>query len=348
VTCPAFGTTRVFVLVGGCVLAAAAAAVVSPPGWVCLIVASTFLLSCERAAANCRHRRALAAALRLAGTDELTGLANRRTLLAALDEALAAPGAVGMLLVDLDGFKAVNDLHGHPAGDSALRVTAARLRQTLPRNCLIARLGGDEFAVLTRDDNDLDTLPDLAGRVRDALARPIAVDPGCQVVLGTSIGTATRNGIAVTATDLLRRADAAMYRAKAAEPVAARSSAGAASADPPGHAYAAAQSLLALNNEVSHSCGYLWPSQIHTTIGHFWLLAQHLTPALTQAGRWLEEQHRSGRVREHASPDPAAAVRAALDALTTAISTNRQTTTALDEARRKTTGLTGHPFNEHI
>jgi hypothetical protein len=71
-------------------------------------------------------------------------------------------------------------------------------------------------------------------------------------------------------------------------------------------------------------------------------------PALNQAGHWLEDQHTAGRVREHASPDPTPAVRAALDALSTAINTNRQTVTALDEARRRTTGLTGHPFNEEI
>ncbi len=84
-------------------------------------------------------------------------------------------------------------------------------------------------------------------------------------------------------------------------------------ADPPGYAGAAAAALLALNHETTHGRGYLWPSQVHATVSHLWLLTNHLTATLTQAGRWLEEQHAAGRVCQHASPDADLTVRACLD-----------------------------------
>jgi diguanylate cyclase (GGDEF)-like protein len=149
------------------------------------------LLVGERAVADRKHRRDLADALRLAGTDELTGLANRRALLGALHDSLATPaGHVGLMMVDLDGFKAVNDTHGHVVGDYVLQVVAARLREAISGPCLVARLGGDEFAALVHDPEH-QALPALAGRVRASLA-----------ALGSTAG------------DLLRQADNAMYRAK--------------------------------------------------------------------------------------------------------------------------------------
>src|SRR5205823_5017408 len=88
-----------------------------------------------------RHRAALA---EQAYRDPLTGLANRATLVGALD-----PGTGGvLLLIDLDGFKAVNDTLGHGAGDQLLTVVGERIRAVAPRSALAARLGGDEFAVL--------------------------------------------------------------------------------------------------------------------------------------------------------------------------------------------------------
>jgi diguanylate cyclase (GGDEF)-like protein len=109
-------------------------------------------------------------------TTYLSGLANRRALLADLEDALAADGPIGLALIDLDRFKTVNDTHGHAAGDHVLQVVATRLREVMTPGCLVARLGGDEFAVLTFDD-DPGTLPVLASRVRGALARPVPVGP---------------------------------------------------------------------------------------------------------------------------------------------------------------------------
>jgi diguanylate cyclase (GGDEF)-like protein len=261
------------------------------------------LLAGERVVTNRRHRRQVADATRLAHTDDLSGLANRRALLADLEDALAADGPIGLALIDLDRFKTVNDTHGHAAGDHVLQVVATRLREVMTPGCLVARLGGDEFAVLTFDD-DPGTLPVLASRVRGALARPVPVAPGRQVTVGTSIGTATRAGATVTATDLLRRADTALYRAKTARPTPTPVGPPRAElTEPPRFARAAAESLAELNQDVAHGHGYLCPSQVHATIGHLWLLTHHLTASITQASRWLDEQHRAGRARQPAAPD---------------------------------------------
>ncbi len=198
--------------------AAVAAVAFGAPGGTVLVSAVVGPLAGERVTAERRHRRALAEALRLAGTDELTGLANRRALLAALDEALASAGPVGLMVVDLDGFKTVNDTHSHLVGDHVLQLVAVRLRESTDQSCLVARLGGDEFAVLT-PGTDRQTLPVLAARAQAALARPLPVVTGARVTIGTSVGTATSTAVraasSCTAADLLHRADAAMYRAKA-------------------------------------------------------------------------------------------------------------------------------------
>jgi diguanylate cyclase len=203
----------------GCFLAVPCCAVIGVvvvcsglPPWAAFLVSVAVLLVGERAVADRRHRRALAHALRLAGTDELTGLANRRALLGALRDSLVSARPVGLMVVDLDGFKAVNDTHGHVVGDYVLQVVAARLREAMSGSCLVARLGGDEFAALGHDAEH-QALPALAGRVRASLARPVPVAPGCRITVGTSIGT-TRAALGATAGDLLRQADNAMYRAK--------------------------------------------------------------------------------------------------------------------------------------
>ena len=116
-----------------------------------------------------------------ADTDPLTGLANRRALERTLEAALARAGArsrsVGLLMLDLDGFKAINDTHGHAAGDEALREVARRLRRCVRERDLVARLGGDEFVVVLTDlGGRSEAVQDSMERIREALAEPIAFD----------------------------------------------------------------------------------------------------------------------------------------------------------------------------
>jgi diguanylate cyclase len=206
-----------FVVVAGCAPAGAVVVQVAGPAQGAVLAAAVTSLVGERVAAGRRHRRELAEARRLARTDHLTGLGNRRALLEATEDALAAGVPAGLLLLDLDAFKAVNDTHGHVAGDHVLRVVAARLLQAAGPRCLVARLGGDEFAVLTPGDGDPRDGPGQTARVRAALAPPVPLGAGDgpgHVTVGASVGTTTTRPGDRTPTDPLRRADAAMYDAK--------------------------------------------------------------------------------------------------------------------------------------
>jgi diguanylate cyclase len=173
----------------------------------------------ERVVAGRRHRRELARVRRLAYTDDLTGLANRRALTQALDAALATGEPLGLVLLDLDGFKTVNDTYGHLAGDHVLRSVAVRLSQAADPGCLVARPGGDEFAVLTAS-GDRRSVAAQADRVRATLGAPVPAGPtgtgpaGNPVQVGASVGIAVRAADDRTATDLLARADATMYETK--------------------------------------------------------------------------------------------------------------------------------------
>ncbi len=149
--------------------------------------------------------------------DALTGLPNRRSLREALDAALERGAAAGVVLLDLDRFKEVNDALGHTVGDGVLLVVAARLRQALPDDALVARLGGDEFAVLVPDASSPEVVLDTVVAVQRALAEPVAVPStdGVEVDLEASIGSATAPLDGSDSAGLLQRADVAMYRAKA-------------------------------------------------------------------------------------------------------------------------------------
>jgi len=147
--------------------------------------------------------------------DPLTGLPNRARLFERLDLALAQRGSsVGLLFLDLDGFKQVNDTLGHDAGDELLRQAGARFAGCLRDGDTLARLGGDEFIVLlpgaVADDAAL-----AARRLEACLADPFVLAAGTATV-GVSVGVAARPGGQATPEDLLRAADAAMYRTKAA------------------------------------------------------------------------------------------------------------------------------------
>jgi diguanylate cyclase (GGDEF)-like protein len=160
-----------------------------------------------------RHEAELA---RLAHCDDLTGLPNRRALLARLEQELrrsrGGGPAVGVLFCDLDRFKSINDSLGHSAGDAYLVAFADRLREVVGEGGFAARFGGDEFVVVLADVAGEGDLHRMADRIHGACAEPVTIG-GREVVLSTSIGVALVDGTG-DAEALLRDADGAMYRAK--------------------------------------------------------------------------------------------------------------------------------------
>src|SRR3954471_13740911 len=155
----------------------------------------------------------LRASERQAVTDDLTGLGNRRHLLARLEAAIGDHGReVALLLIDLDGFKELNDTLGHQAGDEVLTQSGPRLEEALRPRDTLARLGGDEFAVVL-DPGDEASASAAGLRLRAALERSFAVG-GIRVHIDASIGIALYPIHGDNAHDLLQRADVAMYDAK--------------------------------------------------------------------------------------------------------------------------------------
>ena len=148
--------------------------------------------------------------------DFLTGLPNRAFFLDALRASCEAASARGnpsaLLLLDLDGFKAVNDRLGHDAGDEILRAVARRLSSSVREGDLIARLGGDEFTVL-HCNATVDTAATLAMRIIERLSGPFRID-AAQASVGVSIGIALAPNAGERPDDLLRGADLALYSAK--------------------------------------------------------------------------------------------------------------------------------------
>ena len=151
----------------------------------------------------------------LADHDDLTGLPNRRALMAHLDERLRVgePGPVSALFLDLDRLKAINDYLGHQAGDRFIRVFADRLRDETTESDLIARLGGDEFVVVPAAPLSADAAEEFAVRLQSALRERVAID-GELLTRTVSIGVAFGQPGADAASDLLRRADQAVLNAK--------------------------------------------------------------------------------------------------------------------------------------
>jgi diguanylate cyclase (GGDEF)-like protein len=151
-----------------------------------------------------------------ASHDELTGLSNSR----AWGEALSAEGdrrrdpgdGLGVIFIDLDNFKQINDRYGHPVGDRVLAEVAHRIRSAVRAGDLAARIGGDEFAALLRGLSSVEDARAAATRVADALARPAMVDSSeieCQASIGLSY-TERREQVKA----LVRQADTALYAAK--------------------------------------------------------------------------------------------------------------------------------------
>jgi diguanylate cyclase (GGDEF)-like protein len=173
----------------------------------------------EHAALAIGNRRLLAALHGQANTDPRTGLANSRAFDHAVEEALASRASnepASVLMLDLDNFKQFNDRHGHPAGDEALRTFAGVLRSCMREGDVAARYGGEEFAVLL-PGVDRDAAATIAERIRSRTETTIvSLSPGLTDRITVSVGIASAPEQGLERVTLLRLADEALYRAKAA------------------------------------------------------------------------------------------------------------------------------------
>ena len=165
-----------------------------------------------------QQRRTPAQIERLAKSDSLTTLPNRAHFMERLAELLQPDSGekpMALLFIDLDRFKAVNDTMGHPVGDGLLQAAALRLAACVRQGDLVARLGGDEFAILQVGAPQPAAAAALADRLVRDIATPFDIS-GCRVSVGVSIGIALAPSDSVQADELLRQADVALYKAKAA------------------------------------------------------------------------------------------------------------------------------------
>jgi diguanylate cyclase len=155
-----------------------------------------------------------------AAHDSLTSLPNRsqalRLIDAALNRAQRSGAIIGLLFVDLDKFKEVNDTFGHPAGDEVLTASAARMQAEVRAGDVVARLGGDEFVVLLEPVDSQASVVEIAERLVAAVSLPITLRGGQQVAVGASIGVAISMDGSIDSDRLLGEADAAVYGAKRA------------------------------------------------------------------------------------------------------------------------------------
>jgi diguanylate cyclase (GGDEF)-like protein/PAS domain S-box-containing protein len=149
--------------------------------------------------------------------DSLTGLGNRDLFRDRLEHALTrerGQASIAVATLDLDGFKAINDAHGHSVGDSLLVEVGHRIRHAIRPEDTAARMGGDEFSLLL-EGVDTHHASQLVDRLQSIIGKPIMCD-GLELVVTASVGIASGKGLTLTAADALRRADLAMYEAKAA------------------------------------------------------------------------------------------------------------------------------------
>jgi diguanylate cyclase (GGDEF)-like protein/PAS domain S-box-containing protein len=164
------------------------------------------------------ERKAIAERLTEAAVrDSLTGLPNRTRFLertgVSLVDSRRKGTHVGVIFLDLDRFKLINDSLGHAAGDELLRILAQRLPQAVRPGDTVARLGGDEFVVLCSEIEDSAAVLDVARRVAEVVSQPIMLDRR-ELFVTASLGVVVSRGRSDSPENLLRDADAAMYRAK--------------------------------------------------------------------------------------------------------------------------------------
>ena len=185
----------------------------TPDYVIAALVVCAFVAAAVGVFLNLRVGRATSEALR----DPLTGLPNRVLLDDRIEQALRRSRRTGepftLIAIDLDGFKDVNDVRGHRAGDVVLKTLARRFESVVRAADTVARVGGDEFVVLSMGTNDDDRARALVGRLRHALRRPFKVD-GAFVEIDGSIGWSVFPDDGHTAEDLLGRADGQMYATK--------------------------------------------------------------------------------------------------------------------------------------
>jgi diguanylate cyclase (GGDEF)-like protein len=175
------------------------------PGFIIGPAIATLFLAFIRMVVALRQAQEIGAERTLARTDELTGLPNRRKFMAELIEFSNTQGA--LLLLDLDGFKPINDQYGHEVGDQLLRAVSQRFRRSLPSHSTLARLGGDEFGALI--SGDFESTMEAALALHASASYPFSI-AGKTIMIGVSVGFVTNDGTR----DMLHRADQAMYKAK--------------------------------------------------------------------------------------------------------------------------------------
>ncbi len=154
--------------------------------------------------------------LQIAMRDPLTGLSNRRALTERIERALQNPDSrLTLLLIDLDGFKPINDAYGHAVGDDVLCEVARRLNDIAHGAATVARIGGDEFVLLIEDEISQQSLAEFAACIMEVLKMPYMISD-TQLQISASIGTAQCPPAPVNSVELIRLADTAMYEAKRA------------------------------------------------------------------------------------------------------------------------------------
>jgi diguanylate cyclase (GGDEF)-like protein len=175
------------------------------PGFIVGPAIVTLFLAFIRMVVALRQAQEIGTERTLARTDELTGLPNRRKFMAELIEFSNTQGA--LLLLDLDGFKPINDQYGHEVGDQLLRAVSQRFRRSLPSHSTLARLGGDEFGALI--SGDFESTMEAALALHASASYPFSI-AGETIKIGVSVGFVTNDGTR----DMMHRADQAMYKAK--------------------------------------------------------------------------------------------------------------------------------------